>query len=752
MIKLLTILFLFLGFTIQAQTVFEKIQGIQQNEEIDKASSEQLSKINQDLQIYRNELQNLNLQIQKLYQENAPEKQYQPIIQKVHSLQKKVWDLEESWQKIASSNNTEIYGLWFQPDTTIGQLIIDYGTQDFVYLMSPEISEMKLNVCSHLPIPRESWSSMLEIILQSNGIGLKTLNSFLKELYIMSQDCLSIQYITNKPEDLELFPPDARLCYMLKTTSSETENTINFLKNFTFSSQTNILPIGHEILIIATVKQVRDILKIYDFIQTNKTNKNYKIIPLKKISAKDISSILNSFFSENNTQIIELESIQHSILIIGSEEEISRSEEIIYDLENQIEDSKEKVIYWYNTKHSDAQELAETLSKVYNMMASARILKDTEESQHEQTTESSMPIGPEPVSIDEEITKTKKIINNNFIVDSKTGSIIMVVEQASIPKIKKLLKKIDVPKKMVSIDVILCEKHLSNNNNFGLNLLKIGSDSATENATSIFFQKPSNSSDKSSKGLLEFILGRKEGTYMPPYQMVYNFLLTQEDIQINANPSLLTVNQTPASIDLMDEISINTGAVEVANDNIVKDSFERKQYGIHIKITPTIHMATEEDTDENTNFITLKTDIVFDTQKTDSKNSRPSVFRRQIKNEVRIADGQSVILGGLHQKDIQDNKEGIPFLGEIPGIGKIFSNTGLADSSTEMFIFITPKIIDDPVEQLKKIQLEEMQKRPGDTPEYLKTLRKARRREKQRLFNQSIKMLFGRPSNEAHLF
>ncbi len=51
----------------------------------------------------------------------------------------------------------------------------------------------------------------------------------------------------------------------------------------------------------------------------------------------------------------------------------------------------------------------------------------------------------------------------------------MVVEQDALPKIKELLKKLDVPKKMVQIEVLLFEKKVSNQNKIGLNLFKLGS-------------------------------------------------------------------------------------------------------------------------------------------------------------------------------------------------------------------------------------------------------------------------------------
>ncbi|HEY4255424.1 MAG TPA: type II secretion system protein GspD, partial [Chlamydiales bacterium] len=120
----------------------------------------------------------------------------------------------------------------------------------------------------------------------------------------------------------------------------------------------------------------------------------------------------------------------------------------------------------------------------------------------------------------------------------------------------------------------------------------------------------------------------------------------------------------------------------------------------------------------------------------------PPVIRRHVENEVCVADGETVILGGLRRKIEEDSREKIPFLGDLPGIGKLFSSTKVTDTNTEMFIFITPRIIRDPVDSLRQVRQAEYQKRPGDIPEFLEQLDEAKAKVRKRLFQNSLKMLF----------
>ena len=157
---------------------------------------------------------------------------------------------------------------------------------------------------------------------------------------------------------------------------------------------------------------------------------------------------------------------------------------------------------------------------------------------------------------------------DNFIVDAKTDAIVMVVEVDTLPKIKELLRKLDVPKKMVHIETLLFEKILTRENSFGLNLLRIGDAALNQNLTGGFFNNilpvGATALVPGNAGVTEFFISRKKScSGIPAFDLVYRFLLNQDNIQFNSCPSIMTVNQTPATIAINEDISINTGIFEV---------------------------------------------------------------------------------------------------------------------------------------------------------------------------------------------
>lgn len=798
------LLFLLAGI-LNAQTIAEKKQGLHRRgggADLDPQTQQLLEKVNNDLSIRKTELHQFYSQVAELNAQQAPPEAYKDLLDKINQVRASIQKIDENWQENAAlSNRGEGYALWHQPETTLEQLVIDYGSQDFVYLMTPEIGNMKLSVASSLAIPRASWNEMLELILKQNGIGIRQLNPYLRELYFFERGYFPLLTITNQKQDLELYPREARLAFMLSPDPSKIHHSFQFLQRFVNPKTTSLQLIGRNILVVGQVGDIQDLLKLYDFVAVSQGNLEYKLIPLSKVKAEDMARILGAVFDQlieegegkqssrnlskktedsadlvmegsetNGLKIIVLEGISQALFLVGTKDEICQAGRMICDLENQFTGAREKVIHWYTVKHSNAEELAAVLEKIYSMMVEENVGPEGPPRDNmaqapslvDQANAPGLPrdryndnfyeqgdvaVDPAPVTLVP--TREPKEPNEgreNFIVDIKTGAIVMVVEADILPKIQEVIKKLDVPKKMVQIEVLLFEKRVNDKNDYGLNLLRIGDKACNKDVSSFTFQDilPLH------LGITEFIFSRKKDSGIPAFDLIYRFLLSQDDVQINASPSVLTINQTPAKIAIVEEFSLNTGVVEIetAKGVSLKDSYTRGQYGITMEITPTIHMRDNGECDwedDGVNYITLETDVNFDTVHPDfSTPGRPVVTRRNIHNEVLIPDGQTVILGGLRRKNTQDTKESIPFLGEIPGIGKLFSNTTMHDCTTEMFIFITPKIVVDPCEDLERIKYEQMLKRPGDIPDFLVRLDDARIAERNRLFAQSLTILLGR--------
>jgi general secretion pathway protein D len=738
--------------------------------------NESLSKLKSDLQVKFD-------QVKRLSESDAREGEYQGLLSEVRASREKIRALEEQWRKSSVdeiSRNDEPYAMWDVGETTLSQLIMEYGASDFLYVIPQELSGMKISLFSGIPLPHESWSEMIEMILAQNGVGAKRLNPFVKQLYILKLDPSAIEAVVAKESDLQLFANHSRLFYVFSPPPEQLRSIQSFFERFSDPKQTMIQAIGSKVAIVSGRETIEKLIGLYHAVWEQNQGKVVRIVSLLKILPQEAEKILKTVFADTGTKnrptyyptgADELSTmvLPQGLVLIGENETVERAQKILNDMEAQLEDPGEKVIYWYTCKHSNPEDIAEVLGQVYDSLMSSGFEKKIEMFPPPMIPPPPGPpmIPPVPPATPENpcplpylcpgpgynpvlpatapfiqpgvYDKDQRVSFGNFIVDNKTTSILMVVRREELPKIKTLLKKLDVPKRMVQLDVLLIEKKFKDNREIGFSLLQLGSNASGKKETSINYSAPDDRG-LFRNGLFSFIFSRPSGKF-PAADLKFNFLLAQEDVRIKANPSVLAINQTEAQISIVEEISINNGAFPFNSPTgtIIQDSYTRAQYGITINLTPTIHLSDEEG---GPGFVSLDTNLEFDTTKIISVDNRPPVTRRSVKNQVRVADGETVILGGLRQQIEEDTREKIPFLGDLPGIGKLFGTARSRDVSTEMFIFITPRIIKDPVEDLRCIRQEEYQKRAGDIPEFLVCIDEAKEYDRKRLFRQSLKLLF----------
>lgn len=787
MLNRVAIRFFFLGILIFPVDIFCGLEDKLMNRPSLQEGSESLleqeiKEINPDLLHLKNLLSSVYEDVDTLIKEEAPAEVFKEKLNKTKEIKKQIAAVEEKWRvKVVKEGKAEEegYGLWDQEETTLSELILEYGSSEFLYIIPPDLASQKIHLYSSIPVPRESWSDLLEIILAHNGVGVKQVNAYARQLYSMKQDLMSAATIATRFEHLSSLPDLSRVIYLFSPPSEYFKSAYHFLERFRDPKRTFVYTVGSKIALVSTKEETLKLIELYDNIWTKAEEKITRVVSCSKLKTSEMEKILKAFFGStidgnryagakgvNEISIMPI-SQENSLVLVGSRDLVLKAEQIIDQTQSQCEIPCEMTVSWYNCKHSDPNDLAEVLQKVYQSLVGSslegmgdKIRNQTNVNVNVEENEPNTLVPGSPYSPDDELNTAPNVVNpgaalpitpdqmakkstsKNFIPYPKTGALMMVVRWDSLPKIKELLKKLDVPKKMVQIEVLLCEKKTIHTTKTGLNLLKLGSSASGVRKTIIDFNVP----DKGGigRGLFDFFISRpKTRKFVPPYDIAYQFLLSQEDISINASPSVTTVNQTPTTINLVEELSVNTGAAPInTNSNLTfEKAYLRKQYGISIVVTPTIHEPGPEDQDQDI-LVTLDSDITFDTQKSD-EHDRPKVDRRHLKNQVRVIDGQTVVIGGLRRKDTEDRGEKIPFLGEIPGIAKLFGVSKMSDTMTEMFIFITPRVISDPRADIEKIKEDMYARRAGDCPEYLCRLLEAQCAQKKRLFERSFNLIFG---------
>jgi type IV pilus assembly protein PilQ len=157
--------------------------------------------------------------------------------------------------------------------------------------------------------------------------------------------------------------------------------------------------------------------------------------------------------------------------------------------------------------------------------------------------------------------------------------------------------------------------------------------------------------------------------------------------KIVSNPRVMTSNQKPAVILNGTQIPYITAGTDNTNATVTfKDVFLCLLVDPQILNNDTLIMTVEvqKDTVDQTNSVQTAPGVVA-----------PAIATKRVKTQVRVNNGETLVLGGIFDQEETNNVTRVPFFGDIPGLGNLFKTTSKVDKKTELIIFLTPRILDD---------------------------------------------------------
>ncbi len=155
--------------------------------------------------------------------------------------------------------------------------------------------------------------------------------------------------------------------------------------------------------------------------------------------------------------------------------------------------------------------------------------------------------------------------------------------------------------------------------------------------------------------------------------------------EIVSTPRVITANQKEAKIEQGVEIPYQQSASSGAT------TIQFKKAVLSLTVTPQI-------TPDNNIIMDLKVhkDNVGDIISTGGLGGTvPSIDTRAVETQVLVADGQTVVLGGIYETERRETIKKVPFLGDIPVIGYAFRSKQRVDNKAELLIFVTPRILEE---------------------------------------------------------
>jgi type IV pilus assembly protein PilQ len=294
----------------------------------------------------------------------------------------------------------------------------------------------------------------------------------------------------------------------------------------------------------------------------------------------------------------------------------------------------------------------------------------------------------------------------NVTVDPRTNQLIVKDTPRNLERVRDLVRQLDKPIRQVLIEsrIVIARNDFLRDLGSRLQVNRLvkgrGADSFTDSGSSVtdvIFQQPAAGGEKSTNAdVLVDLAAKGAATAATGGASAIGFTLIKAgdyllDLELSAaqregrsetvsNPRLITSDQTKAVIKQGVEIPYQTTVVAGggASANITF-----KQAVLELNVTP--HITPDDQ-------VLMELLIKKDEQGQQTPVG-PAIDKREIETTAQVANGETVVLGGVYEGVNRNNTDKVPFFGDLPGIGYMFRRNNVEDTKRELLVFITPKVL-----------------------------------------------------------
>lgn len=274
--------------------------------------------------------------------------------------------------------------------------------------------------------------------------------------------------------------------------------------------------------------------------------------------------------------------------------------------------------------------------------------------------------------------------------DLKTNTLILTDTARKIQEIRELLARLDVPAKQVMIEARVVIADSSWSRDLGARLTFNSTGTAANTIGGLFGDKQQlggsgsgQSAPAVTPNLTLSLLNLANGNLLG---LELRALEAENRGKVLSNPRVMTTNQKPAVILNGSQLPyITPGTANSPPTVTFKDVFLCLLVDPQILNNDSLILTVEVQKDG----VDSGTTVVLD------GFQYPAVATKRIKTQVRVNNGETLVLGGVFDQNESKNVSKVPLFGDLPVLGNLFKTTTNLDSKTELLIFLTPRIIDD---------------------------------------------------------
>ncbi len=442
-------------------------------------------------------------------------------------------------------------------------------------------------------------------------------------------------------------------------------------------------------LIVTDVQSnIKRLMGLSRAIDVEGVGEEISLIPLEYASAGPLAKSLNTVFEQRAvrqkraagpktvTKIVADERT-NSLIIVSSEDNATKIRKLVRLLDKEAPRGQGDIHVYY-LQHANAEDLTKVLTSLPSKKSDAKNK------------------GKAPI-----LSKEARIV-----ADQATNSLVIMANPDDYLVLEAVIQKLDIPRMMVFIEALFMEVNVEKEFNLGVEWQGIKTFSYDgKNAGAFAGSSPSTFTTlggivKNSalpKGFSMGVISEAieiAGVKFPNLAAVVNAYQQDRDVHILSTPQILTTDNEEAEIMVGKNVPYQTRD-ETTKAELDYSSYEYKDVGVTLKITPQISQER---------FVRLKiyeevTRLVDDTVL--NTTGRPETWKRLAQTTVIVKDANTVVIGGLIGDETTTTDYKVPCLGDLPLLGWLFKGTSKKRQKTNLFIFLTPRIIQNPAEARK---------------------------------------------------
>lgn len=269
-----------------------------------------------------------------------------------------------------------------------------------------------------------------------------------------------------------------------------------------------------------------------------------------------------------------------------------------------------------------------------------------------------------------------------IVADETKNSLLIMANDRDYQRVIRVIQGLDVVASQVLIEAVIAEVTLTDDLQYGVKwqLSKGGTPTATFANTL-------------TGGVAAAFPGFNYAINASSIAATLSALNAITHVNVISTPSLMVLDNKTARLQIGDQVPITTQTATstVTANTAIVNSITMQDTGVILSVTPRINESGRVQ-------LEIEQEVSAVVKTTSSSIDSPTIQQRRVKTTVVVNDGEVLALGGMIQDQVSKSSSQIPLLGDLPGIGPMFSDRNNSVKKTELVILITPRVVRDGAE------------------------------------------------------